>query len=107
MFSILGGPNQVHEIPALVRRVACVEQTGELGIDLQPTVSIAISLMPDAIGATRRLCRRRVNDDARDLQRRGVDHGVELISRTGLKDVGRVVEHYALDFSDVRELSVK
>jgi hypothetical protein len=33
------------------------------------------------------------------LQRRGVDHGVELISRTGLKDVARVVEHYAMDFS--------
>jgi hypothetical protein len=30
------------------------------------------------------------------LQRRGVDHGVELISRAGLKGVGRVVEHYAL-----------
>jgi len=29
------------------------------------------------------------------LQRRGVDHGVELVSRAGLKDVGRVVEHYA------------
>jgi predicted 3-demethylubiquinone-9 3-methyltransferase (glyoxalase superfamily) len=28
------------------------------------------------------------------LQRRGVDHGVELISSAGLTDVGRVVEHY-------------
>jgi hypothetical protein len=34
-----------------------------------------------------------------DLQRRGVDHGVELISRAGLKDVGRVVEHCARDHS--------
>ena len=30
------------------------------------------------------------------LQRRGVDHEAELISRAGPKDVGRVVEHNAL-----------
>ena len=31
-----------------------------------------------------------------DLQRRGVDHESEPISRAGLRDVSRVVEHYAL-----------
>ena len=31
------------------------------------------------------------------LQRRGVDHGVELISPARLTDVGRVVEHYAVN----------
>ena len=30
------------------------------------------------------------------LQRRGVDHEAELISRAGLKAVGREVEHYGL-----------
>ena len=30
------------------------------------------------------------------LQRRGLDHERELISRTGSKNVGRAVEHYAL-----------
>ena len=31
------------------------------------------------------------------LQRRGVDHGVELISSARLTDVGRVVEHYGVE----------
>jgi hypothetical protein len=30
------------------------------------------------------------------LERRGVDHKAELISRAGLSDVGRVVEHYGI-----------
>ena len=31
------------------------------------------------------------------LQRRGVDHEPDLISWAGLKDIGRVMEHYAFD----------
>jgi len=34
--------------------------------------------------------------DTHHPQRRGVDHEAELISRAGLKDVCRVVEHYGL-----------
>jgi hypothetical protein len=30
------------------------------------------------------------------LQRHGLDHGAELISRAGLNDVGRVVEHHVV-----------
>jgi hypothetical protein len=33
------------------------------------------------------------------LQRRGVDHESELVSRVGLKDVGRVLEHYGMLYS--------
>jgi hypothetical protein len=34
-----------------------------------------------------------------DLQRRGVDHESELISRAGLRDISRVVEHYGHFYS--------
>src|SRR2546425_146574 len=51
-----------HKIPAFVRSVPGVDETGELRVSLQPPVRIAVAFMPNAVRLVVRLILRCVDD---------------------------------------------
>lgn len=54
-----------HKIAFLITLVARIEQVLELGIELQPTVRVPITLVPHPVWMMRRLARSGVHDHAR------------------------------------------